>query len=208
MSIIILDFGSGNTCKNNEDYIKVMFDELKKVDNKKHEIIIKFQLFNRQGPNTVLNQGIFDFAFKYGNSLGYKVTSSVFDFQSLDFLLQRYGKDIPFIKIANRRDLDWLIGYIPKDIKVLISKTEDLFFPDIKNKIEELWCISKYPASIVDYENLSIKEGDNISDHTETFDLFYKYKPKIIEWHYKLNYSTGLDSGSFAKTPEMLKEIL
>jgi sialic acid synthase SpsE len=208
MSTIILDFGSGNTCKNDKDYIKVMYDQLKKVDSGKHNIIVKFQLFKFSGPNIPLKQEIFDYAFKYGLESGYKVTSSVFDMASLDFLINRYGDKIPFIKIANRRDLDWLMDYIPQSIDIIISKTESLFLPGIKNKIEEMWCISQYPAEFESYEKLSIKKGDNISDHTEDFSLFEKYCPKIVEWHYKLDYSTGLDSGSFARTPQMLSEIL
>jgi sialic acid synthase SpsE len=47
-----------------------------------------------------------------------------------------------------------------------------------------------------------------ISDHTTDFTLWHKYHPSIIEWHFKLEDSTGLDAGSFARTPEMLEEIL
>ena len=47
-----------------------------------------------------------------------------------------------------------------------------------------------------------------ISDHTTDFQLYNKYKPKIYECHYKLEDSTGLDAGEFARTPEQLAEIL
>jgi hypothetical protein len=47
-----------------------------------------------------------------------------------------------------------------------------------------------------------------ISDHTTSWDLFNKYNPEIIEWHYKLSDSIGLDAGDFARTPEQLKEVL
>ncbi|MFA5715059.1 MAG: hypothetical protein WC998_04935, partial [Candidatus Paceibacterota bacterium] len=105
MSQIILDFGSGNTHKNNWDYLKRMIDELKAVDTGKHEIIIKHQLFKAAGDNLPLDPWVFDAAYDYAKKLGYKTTSSVFDLESLKFLL---NYDIPFVKIANRRDLDWL----------------------------------------------------------------------------------------------------
>jgi hypothetical protein len=38
--------------------------------------------------------------------------------------------------------------------------------------------------------------------------LFRKFEPEIIEMHYKLPDSTGLDAGPFARTPEQLAEIL
>jgi sialic acid synthase SpsE len=205
MSQIILDFGSGNTCVNNKEVIKQMYDELKKVDTGKHEIIAKWQLFEVAGENIPLTKKSFDYAYEYGNELGYKVTASIFDKESLDFLLKH---EIPFVKIANNRMLDFLIYYIPKNIPLYISKSRDLFMEHKHKTIEELWCVSKYPADIKDYLELPLKNGCNISDHTIDFTLFKKFNPKIIEWHYKLDYSTGLDAGEFARTPEQLKEIL
>jgi sialic acid synthase SpsE len=205
MAKIIFDFGSGNTCKNKKDYIKNMYDELKNIDSGKHEIIVKWQLFEVAGPNIPLTREMFDYAYKYGNKLGYKVTSSVFDLESLNFLLEY---KIPFVKIANNRMLDFIIDMIPKKIPVYISKSKDLFLPGIQNELTELWCISRYPATIEEYNKLPLKKGCNISDHTNDFRLFYEYNPNIIEWHYKLDYSIGLDAGDFARTPEQLKEIL
>ena len=205
MAKIILDFGSGNTCKNKKVIIERMYNELKMIDNKKHEIIVKWQLFKRSGSNVPLTEESFDYAYNYGKSLGYDVTSSVFDKESLIFLL---NYDIPFVKLANRRDTDFLINYMPQKMPVYISKTHDLFLPKMERKIVEMWCISRYPAKKHDYEKLDIKQGDAISDHTEDFSLFNKYKPEVVEWHYKLDFSTGLDAGSFSRTPEQLKEIL
>jgi hypothetical protein len=68
--------------------------------------------------------------------------------------------------------------------------------------------VSNYPAYRKEYEDLGMLRGDNISDHTTTFELYNIYKPEIIEWHYKLENSTGLDSGEFARTPKQLKEIM
>jgi len=75
---------------------------------------------------------------------------------------------------------------------------------------------------------------DGVSDHTENWDLYnaikHHYfieshawhndieerkkcaernlKDRIFEWHFKLNDSIGLDAGDFARTPEMLREVL
>jgi sialic acid synthase SpsE len=207
MSKIILDFGSGNTCKNRTDYIETMYNELKKVDNNKHEIIVKWQLFTICGFNLPLAKDSFNFAYEYGKKLGYQVTASVFDKESLDFLI---NFDIPFVKLANRRDTDYLINYIPVNIPIYISKdNSNINFDNKEHNITEFFCISKYPANIKDYEdNFQLKENCYLSDHTDNFDLYKKYNPSIVEWHYKLDYSTGLDSGPFARTPAQLNEIL
>jgi sialic acid synthase SpsE len=221
MSQIILDFGSGNTHKNNWGYLKRMLDELRKAEmasgtSGKHEIIIKHQLFEKAGDNIPLDHLLFGVAFDYAKALGYKTTSSVFDLDSLKFLLKF---DVPFIKIANNRKLDWLIGEVPRKIPVYVSvgnmpEGESLLYgsPGYINQNMDvaLFCVSQYPASIEEYERRfskgSLKHA--ISDHTIGLDLFKKYQPRIWEKHYKLSDSTGLDAGPFAITPEELREIL
>lgn len=206
MAQIILDMGSGNTCKNDKAYIKRMYDELKAIDTGKHEVIVKWQLFEKAGDNMPLLPEMFDFAYKYGTSLGYKVTSSVFDKNSLDFLLEY---DIPFIKIANRKDLYKLIGHIPRKMPVLVSCDNINQVFDYKDNIICMACVSEYPCNIEKYDLLSnIKIAWAISDHTTNWDLFKKYNPDIIEVHYKLDDSTGLDAGLFARTPKQLLEVL
>lgn len=208
MSQIILDFGSGNNCLNDKKIIKKMYDELKAIDNKKHSIVCKWQLFKRAGKNVPLLPENFDFAYKYGTNLGYNVTSSVFDKPSLDLLL-KYNPC--FIKIANRRDLDWLIGEIPRKTEIYISYSErsHIICKRISN-VKYMACISNYPATNEDYEkkfdSYSLKFA--ISDHTIGTELYKKYQPMIWEKHYKLNDSTGLDAGEFSITPEQLKEVL
>jgi len=208
MTQIILDFSGGNTHKNDWKYLKRMLDELKKVDTGKHEIIIKHQLFIKAGDNIPLKREIFKKAYDYAKKLEYKTTSSVFDKESLDFLLQF---DIPFVKIANNRKLDYLIGEIPRKIPVYVSKSKIRGMSDYGNNINSLCCVSKYPCVIEDYEKI-FKTAyliSAISDHTTDFELWHKYEPQIIEWHYVLEYDeNNLDGGLFARTPSMLKEIL
>ena len=82
--MIILDFGSGNTCKNDKTIIKKMYDSLEG----KKDIVVKWQLFKNAGKNIPLTEDSFDYAYRYGTHLGYKVTSSIFDLESLNFLLK------------------------------------------------------------------------------------------------------------------------
>lgn len=203
MAKIILDFGSGNTCHNDYDYVERMLDRLKEVDTGQHEVIIKWQLFKEAGQNIPLKHNVFSWAYHYADILGYQTTASIFDKESLDFLLQF---DVPFIKIANNRKLDWLIGEIPRKIPIIISLSND----GNHKECTALRCISKYPSTIEQYEYQFLEHNLRlgISDHTTNWDLFNKYKPEIIEWHYGLEDSTGLDAGPFMRTPTMLKEIL
>lgn len=202
MSRIILDFGSGNTCQNKKEIVKDMISQLSKVDTKKHEIVIKWQLFNNAGNNIPLDRNVFAFAYSYAkNKYGYKTTASVFDLDSLYYLL---NFDIPFVKIANNSNLYYLMNYIPNRYEMYYSGVEE----DETYCGNLFYCISKYPAYVEDYIKLPLFQGCNISDHTSDFALWYRYNPKMIEWHFKLPSSTGLDSGKFARTPMQLAEIL
>ena len=204
--MIILDFGSGNTCKNNRHIIKRMIDELAAVDTGKHEVVIKWQLFKDAPPNIPLQLDVFDYAYNYAKGKGYQTTASVFDMDSLQFLLTY---DIPFVKLANRPDLYWLAGEVPRKIPVYTSVHWGGVATET-DKHKTLCCISKYPAEHLDYATdftpIALSRG--ISDHTTDFTLYHKYKPEIYECHYKLADSTGPDAGLFARTPEQLREVL
>jgi len=220
MAQIILDAGSGNSCSNDKTIVKRIYDELKAVDTGKHTVICKWQLFEKAGDNIPLLPEVFDYAYEYGTSLGYEVTASVFDKKSLDFLLQY---EVPFVKIANNRALDWLIGEIPRKIPVYVSygNTHEMrcYKNMYTNKITNILCISKYPATIEDYRkeydfDFEMRLGcQSISDHTIGLAFFkmlfsYNCKPKIWEMHYCLDDSHGLDAGPFARRPSQLAEVL
>ena len=191
--MIILDAGSGNTCKNDLDYVEKMIYELVKVDTGKHEICIKWQLFKDAPPNTPLDIRVFEFAYNYAETYGYQTTASVFDEKSLEYLMLY---DVPFVKIANRPDLYHLAGVVAGfGVPALVSG-------------RDMFCVSEYPATVEQYEKLGLYEGCKISDHTTDFTLYHKYKPSVYEIHYKLADSTGLDSGEFARQATQLKEIL
>ena len=207
--MIILDFGSGNTCKNSKRYITQMINKLVEVDSRKHEVVIKFQLFKDVPPNIPLRHDVFRFAYEYAKEKGYQTTASVFDMDSLQFLLTY---EIPFVKLANRPDLYWLAGEVPRKIPVYVSISAPCGVTiDDEHSLNsvELCCVSKYPATVEEYEVFGLWYlQDGISDHTTDFTLYHKYKPVIYECHYKLPDSTGPDAGPFSRTPSQLAEIL
>jgi len=210
MSEIILDLGSGNTCDNDPKILCQMIDEVVECDTKKHEIIFKAQLFKEEQPNRHLCHQVFRKAYEHARFKGYKMTSSVFDTYSLNFLLQF---EIPFVKIACRPDLYWLIGEVPRKIPVYVSWADINDAEKYTNEhncsgLKWLLCVPKYPARVEEYYGkVSRAPGVAISDHTVGTSLFTKYST-IWEKHLKLEDSTGPDAGSFAVTPSQLAEIL
>jgi sialic acid synthase SpsE len=210
MGQFILDI-SANTFKNDKAIVRQMIDEIYKIDNKKYEIIFKTQLFESAGDNIPLEYDVFEYMYKYAMAYGYKVTSSVFDIVSLKFLLHH---KIPFVKIANDRTKDYLIGHVPRNIPVYVSigDLSDERKIDEMHNCTALYSVRKYPATFQDYDDafgtFMCLENTAISDHTTDWELFNTYKPDIYEVHYKLEDSTGLDAGEFARTPKQLAEVL
>ena len=207
MKTIILDFGSGNTCRNDIKILFPMIDALAKID-KKRVCIIKWQLFKDAGNNCPLSETIFDIAYHYAADKGFKTTASVFDYKSLKFLLKY---DIPFVKIANDKKLYKIIDYIPKEMPVVISHNGvDVVMETFFHKINFLSCVSKYPSDIEQYEKIFSQDDlhHGISDHTCNSELYQKYNPNFYECHFKLPSSTGLDAGPFARTPQKIMEML
>ena len=207
--MIILDFGSANTHKNDITYLKRMIDELVAVDTRKHEVVIKHQLFKDAPPNIPLHWRVFDFAYWYAEQQGYQTTSSVNDIESLRYLL-RY--DVPFVKIANKPELYWLAGEVPRKVPVYISGGPDMY----ANFEWDCWgdiplaCVSEYPSTPEMYNEKfgAMLSRGRISDHTTDFQLWYQHQPVTYEVHYKLSDSTGPDAGPFSRTASQLSEIL
>lgn len=199
---LILDMGSGNTCKNDVRIVSEMITAVERRDKKKHKIILKWQLFKDVPPNVPLDFSVFDYAYKLGAKKGYETTASVFDLWSLNFLLQY---KIPFVKIAGNEKFHILADLI-KSVPVFLSTNKP-----IESKHTVLACISKYPAEIKEYEKVFPKNYLNtaISDHTLGWDLYKKYKPAILEKHFVLNRVQGNpDAGAFAVTPEDLEVFI
>ena len=212
--MIILDFGSGETCKNDEKYVEKMIDSLAMVDKGDKDIVIKWQLFNnipyKDRKLSALKPVIFLHAYVYAEKYGYKTTASVFDLETLIFLS---CYDVPFIKLANRPELYEYSRVIrATGHKAVVSVGNSKLFSRLTKEHESvipLCCVSEYPALAHDYiKTFGNLMHEGLSDHTTDFFLYHTYQPKIYECHYKLEDSTGPDAGVYARTPEQLKEIL
>ena len=210
--MIILDFGSGETCKNDVAYVKRMIDELKEVDSGRHKVVIKWQLFQKETVPYVepLALWVFDEAYKYAASVGYETTASVFDTFSLRKLLDY---DVSFVKLACREWVYPLLG-VPNmiDRNSIVSIRDQTSMTQMKVQwgAETMCCVPTYPASKAAYEMLfdSLSLACGISDHTDSFDLYNQYRPDIYECHYRLEDSTGPDAVPFARLPAQVAEIL
>jgi sialic acid synthase SpsE len=213
VNMLILEFGSGDTCKNDQVLIKDMIDSLSVIKNKQ-DVIIKWQLFDWLPHVEALKKENYDYAYKYAKDAGFQTTASIFDLESLDFLL-RY--DPPFIKLACQTTLynfrkynNRFLRFIPNEIPIIISydKIESLY-AKVNRKIDCLCCIPLYPAIKKDYTSYfscyDLKKG--ISDHTIGFELWREYKPAIYERHYKLKGQENfLDAAWSATIDDLLSE--
>ena len=210
--MIILDFGNGGTCLNNEDDVTEMIDGLSEVDPDR-KCVIKWQLWDKgTEPQCLrLEWGLFDMAVTYAQMLGFRTTASVFDKPSLDFLLDDH--DVPFVKLANRPYLRHLARYVPRGIPIIVSfpwVDDEPTDPDEWNWYTKwMCCVSEYPAKEETYTNFPeemLRKG--ISDHTVGLDLWRKYHPSVWEKHYRLPDQKGPDCGPWCVTPDDLKEVL
>ena len=208
----IFDVGSGASLPDFEAVIAIV-DALEpilehKKTNPDLEIIIKTQLFKDIPPNKPLERDVFLYLKNYGESKGFQVTASVFDMDSLSFLLVH---DPCFVKIACRPDLYWLAGEVPRKIPIVVSydvRDELVNWDRLPPKYNyPLACVPTYPAKIEDYK---FPGRLYISDHTVGLELFKQEAPVVWEKHFvlKKNDPTNPDSmGGFALDPEEIKQI-
>lgn len=201
--MIIFDLGSGNSCQNVVDKAREMVLNLAQC--KIPGAVAKWQLFEKAGSNLPLDKLVFDAAYYYAATVGINTTASVFDKESLDFLLDNYHP--AFVKLANNPASHALLKYIPEHKRVIISTDKPDFKTD-RDNTDVIYTVSKYPAEVKDYDKFSDKLKKGMSDHTTNFDLFWKYQPKIYEVHFKLEGSRGLDAGPFARTPKQIEGLL
>lgn len=203
MAQLIFDLGSGKSTHNDQYYVQQIIDAIKEADTGKHEVILKFQLFQDAPPNVPLDPLVFDAAYLYGREKGYKVTSSVFDLPSLKFLL---NYDIPFVKIACRKDMYWLIGEVPRKVPLYVSYDGSAITSFFTEGVTWLFCIPEYPAAKEPY---LMTRPSILSDHSEGLEVFKNLSPKIYEKHFVYEREAdNPDAGLFALTVEDLKGIL
>jgi sialic acid synthase SpsE len=204
--MIILDAGSGTTCKNDYAYVRKMIDAIPKSGER---IVIKWQLFENIPPLPPLEHDVYLYARDIAERRGFKTGSSVFDEESLDFLL---GTDPAFVKIACRPHLYHLIDKVPESVGLVVSVPDIRTYYEIAGKYPRahvLCCVADYPADEIMYrQTFGGLMHYGLSDHTENWNLYKRYKPLVYECHFRLEDSTGLDAKPFARTPAQLSEVL
>jgi sialic acid synthase SpsE len=203
--MFILDFGSGETCKNDLDYVYKMIDA---IPPSKKDVVIKWQLFENIQPLVPLEHEVYIAARNYAASKGYRTGASVFDEPSLDFLL---STSPDYVKIACRPHLYYLIDNIPVDVQTIVSVPDYKTFGELTEKypdIDLLCCVADYPAEPYEYiQRFGETLHYGISDHTTDWGLYGRYQPLIYECHYCLPDSTGPDAAEFARRPSDLEEV-
>lgn len=224
---IILDMGSGETCKNDIEQVTNMIDAVDRADPRDVEIILKWQLF-RGGEFShlkALHPGVFAYAYDTARKYGYATTASVFDYESVRFI---ENFNIPFLKIAcvesSRRmgcaEYSTEKSYWRKPFVYSFSSQESL--AEIDNvycyglSVSPLCCVREYPATVEQYVegftcdqlNAGISDHTDHSDHSDPTPLLMAYMPKLYETHFCLDSQTGPDTGPFALRPNQLRDML
>lgn len=203
--MVIIECGSGNTCKNDLEKVKDMIDAIADIKGES-DVVIKWQLFREAEPNIPLKRDVFRHAFEYAEELGIPTTASVFSLDDLAFLMDF---NPPFVKIACRPELYRLARHVT-DRPIIVSYPSSGEMGK-RNLVKPLCCVRKYPARIEEYERGFDSEwlSRGISDHTVGFDLYHKYQPEIYEKHFALKHDkNNPDGGPFAATPKEFEEIL
>jgi sialic acid synthase SpsE len=190
-----------------------MTDSIMALDQKKHEIVFKWQLWRDHPEGSPpdleeLRWSLFEYAYSYAHNKGYATTASVFDAAALKFLL---SFEIPFVKIAGRSAFYPLIDFVPRGVPVLVSASDYSTGEALYSlwNVDVMYCISQYPASKTLYETTfggGLYRG--ISDHTDSVELWHEYRPLVYEKHLKLEDSTGYDAKAHAVLPEAFGTIL
>lgn len=215
--MLILDLGSGNGKGNDNGYVQKVIDTIEKEvgDEGKSQIVLKYQLFEKElDSNIPLKRETFQHAFAYAQSKKIMVTASVFDVNSLYFLLQF---PVPFVKLAcDKVPTSELIGATPRGIKILysVSKVSGLMaLPQLMTwgLDQGMCCIPDYPAKLESYEKefpeMILRQS--VSDHTIGSELWEKYKPFVFEKHCVLERDkANPDSGPFAILTSEIKNYL
>lgn len=202
--MIILELGSGNSCRNDEAVVKDMIDGIAETGI---DAVLKWQLFENEPPNVPLERDVFEYAYEYGRKQGFDVTASVFDLEGMVYLM---NFDVPFVKIACRRELYPLAGMAHDYLVPAVVSYPDRRQWAETDLVTPLCCVPKYPATIRDYKTAftadQLKRG--ISDHTPGFDLYHEFQPEWWEKHVVLERDDdNPDAGPFACLISELGEL-
>lgn len=205
---LVLDIGSGATLPDGKACRRFV-DAVKGSDK---DVVLKAQLFTDIPPNKPLDHEVFDELFIYGLEQDVAVTASVFDSESLHFLLAH--QELPFVKIACRPDLYHLGVAVPRSIPVYASYDVRTLEADSVPKHFDirLACVPEYPAPYRDYSRWV--RWSSLSDHTKGLELFEEMVwdiDELVVWEKHLCDSrdpANPDSGPFALQIHELDKIL
>jgi sialic acid synthase SpsE len=153
---------------------------------------------------------MFEYSFKAAGDYGFRVTASVFDRESLNYLNKF---NIPFIKVAADKKWWSLVPHCSPTVPLILSCKFDedmdiMAEPDVWT----LACVADYPAAVSEYEEefspAHLSQG--ISDHCIGTHLYAKYKPIIWEKHYCIEHGKTDDKfgDAFCVTIPELKAAL
>ena len=183
--------------------------------------IVKFQLGWRGGKDEMnhLDKDRLTKIINFSEYMDIQPMFSIFTDEAYE-LIKEYN--LPLLKIASRTlvdDYDLVKKILDDDNNLIISlgmweKDEMPFEPN--DKIDYLWCISKYPCLIEDLTNFpkdfNRESVTGYSDHTigiETALLSISRGAKIIEKHFSLDKSdTTIRDHVLSATPEEFKTMV
>ena len=189
--------------------------------------LVKFQLYDHKmlyGDNPdILNVGLsFDQAemlFDYGKEIGIEVFFSVFDTERIKWCeeigVKRYKLACGW---GMKTDLIQAIDLTEKPI--FISDNPGMLMRILPNRSKVTWfyCIPEYPAlpdrlmlGRINFEyNADDKQYRGFSDHSIGLDaakIALARGASIIEKHFALDHSTGIDA-PWSMTPDELEELI
>jgi sialic acid synthase SpsE len=143
--------------------------------------------------------------------------ASAFDLEGVDWCL---NLGVDKIKVASRcihqSDLIRKLESCGKDLIVSLGFWEDDKLPEIKtqNKVDYLFCVSKYPTlpEDINFENIDFyKKYSGFSDHTVGIDapiIAMARGAKIIEKHFTLSTQMHGPDHKGSCTPNQLRKIV
>lgn len=212
---IIFDVGSASLSNNDKFYYDRLVDMLCDLFPIRYwkRVVLKAQLFVDRLWGVLLDRRVFEYFKSIAQKEGFQVTASVFDQESLEYLIE--DKNIPFVKIAAIKELYPLIAKVPRKTAVVVSVTDSFEWSRLQEAFPDtvlMACVRQYPSLVKQYEGMFQREvlREGISDHSirdASFALFDTYNPRVYERHIALNETRKDKDRMYASYEEDIKEL-
>ena len=143
------------------------------------------ELYDRQ-----LTKSLAKALFMYGESIGQKVFFTPMFLEAVDWC-EDIGVEIYKIRYNDRYNIDLINKIIATNKKIIMSIDQHYDpGPYLSEKIRFLFCVPKYPATLLDYYAMNEIKGDvlplsGVSDHTKTLELFVLMRQSPLEYYEK-----------------------